>query len=199
MKLSIITPYYQTLSYTKKLAEVLEPQLTDEVEWIIVDDGCFEFELEKMKARVIHIPYNSGNASRPRNIGLDCALGEYICFIDSDDLVAPNYVSRILEEIEKGFDYCYYSWRYGETDIIIEDEPPEWNACVWNCVYHKDLIGSNRFDVNINIGEDLEFNKIKKGKKRNIKDVLYYYNWDREGSLVSRYANGYIEAYRVDN
>ena len=38
MKLSIITPYYNCLEYTKKLATILEPQLTDEVEWIICDD-----------------------------------------------------------------------------------------------------------------------------------------------------------------
>lgn len=38
MKLSIITPYYNCLEYIKKLAEVLEPQLTNEVEWIIADD-----------------------------------------------------------------------------------------------------------------------------------------------------------------
>jgi len=38
MKLSIVTGYFNVLEYTKKLAEILEPQLTDEVEWIIVDD-----------------------------------------------------------------------------------------------------------------------------------------------------------------
>ena len=42
MQLSIITSYYKTLEYTKKLADVLIPQLTKETEWIIVDDGCNE-------------------------------------------------------------------------------------------------------------------------------------------------------------
>jgi Glycosyl transferase family 2. len=42
MQLSIITPYYNTLEYIKKLRDVLEPQLTDKIEWIIVDDGCNE-------------------------------------------------------------------------------------------------------------------------------------------------------------
>ena len=50
MKLSIITPYYDTLEYTKRLAEVLEPQLNEDIEWIIVDDGCNEKELDKLKA-----------------------------------------------------------------------------------------------------------------------------------------------------
>jgi glycosyltransferase involved in cell wall biosynthesis len=38
IKLSIITPYYDVLKYTKELAQALERQLTDEVEWILVDD-----------------------------------------------------------------------------------------------------------------------------------------------------------------
>lgn len=42
MQLSIITPYYNTLEYIKKLRDVLEPQLTDKIEWIIIDDGCNE-------------------------------------------------------------------------------------------------------------------------------------------------------------
>ena len=37
MKLSIITPFYNTYEYTKKLAESLVPQLSDEVEWIIME------------------------------------------------------------------------------------------------------------------------------------------------------------------
>ena len=196
MKLSIITPYYHTLSYTKKLAEVLEPQLTDEVEWIIIDDGCGEVELEPLKAKVIHLPYNSGNASKPRNVGLDCAVGEYIAFIDSDDMIAKNYVERILEEIGKGFDYCYISWKYGDNEVIIEDEPPYWNQCVWNCIYHRNLIGNKRFNTKKNIGEDTEFNTIRRGVKRNITDVLYFYNYMRPGSLVTRYSYGGMSAYK---
>ena len=48
--ISIITPYYKTLPYIQKLAKVLEPQLTDDIEWIIIDDGCHEQELDKLKA-----------------------------------------------------------------------------------------------------------------------------------------------------
>ena len=49
---------YCGLQMSPKLAEILEPQLTDEVEWIIIDDGCNEKELDKLKARVIHLKEN---------------------------------------------------------------------------------------------------------------------------------------------
>ena len=157
MKLSVVTPYYNCLEYTKKLAEILEPQLTNEVEWIIIDDGCNETELDNFKAKVIHLPINSGGASVPRNAGINLARGEYIVFIDSDDQIMPNYIETILNKINsEDFDYCYFGWESPSFKIIIEDEPPAWNLCVWNCIYKKDIIGNERFNPEIIIGEDYE-------------------------------------------
>ena len=195
-KLSIITPYHNTLKYIEELAKVLEPQLTEEVEWIIIDDGDHEKELDKRKAMTLHLEKNSGNASIPRNVGLDYATGKFITFIDSDDLVSTNYVEKILEKIEKEeFDYCYFGWRTKDNIYKIEDEPLEWNRCVWNCLYKKETIGNTRFDPRYNINEDGIFNdKVRTGKKANILDILYYYNWDvREDSLSSLCRNGRIQ------
>ena len=187
MKLSIITPYYNTLSYTKKLAEVLEPQLTDNVEWIIVDDGCNELELDKLKAKVYHLDRNTGGASIPRNIGLDKASGEYIVFIDSDDLVVSNYIQTILNKTNETWDYCYMSWKSQHGKTIIENEPPTWNCCVWNCIYKKELIGNERFDAKYKMAEDFDFNKrVRKGIRGNIKEILYIYNADTPNSLCKQ-------------
>ena len=195
MKLSIITPYYKTLEYTKKLASSLEPQLNDEVEWIIVDDGCNEKELDKIKAKVIHYSKNSGNASIPRNIGLVHAKGDYIAFIDSDDDVTSDYIQKIFEKIDEGFDYCYISWTATNgAEIIIEDEPPEWNNSVWKCVYKREKIEGLIFDSNINYGEDKMFNqRLPKGKTISITDPIYIYTVRREGSLTELYTNGKIQ------
>lgn len=184
MKLSVITPYYNALEEIKKLAEVLVPQLTNEVEWIIIDDGCNEKELDTIKAKIIHLKENSGGASVPRNIGLDNAKGEYITFIDSDDLVRPNYIEKILEKTQKNWDYCFMSWATRQMDVIITKEPPTWNCCVWNCIYRRELIGKERFDPKLKMAEDFDFNKrVRKGKRGNIKDILYLYNIDTPNSL----------------
>lgn len=197
--LSIITPYFNTLELTKVLADNLLPQLTEEVEWIIVDDGSNEIELDKFGVKVIHLKENSGNASIPRNVGLDNAVGDFIAFIDSDDLVYSNYVETILNKIkEEDFDYCYYGWETKDHKYIIEEEPLEWNRCIWNCVYKKEIIGDIRFDKKYNIGEDWEFNKIvRKGKRANILDILYYYRWnERDDNLSSLYREGKIKYTR---
>ena len=186
-KLSIITPYYNVLEYTKKLVTILEPQLTTETEWIIIDDGCNEQALDNFNAKVLHLKENSGGASTPRNVGLDYATGKYIAFIDADDTVAFDYINTILNKInQEDFDYCYIGWKSWCFNILIEDEPPDWNGCVWNCIYKKESIGNERFDPNIIIGEDFDFNaRVRKGKKAIIKKILYYYN-DTPNSLMKR-------------
>ena len=191
MKLSIITPYYNVLGYTKELNKILETQLTDETEWIIIDDGCNEKELDKFKAKVIHLKDNSGGASVPRNIGLDIAKGKYIAFIDADDMISENYIEKILEKINtEDFDYCYIGWQSPNFSIIIDDEPPEWNMCVWNCIYKKEIVGNERFNSEIIIGEDYDFNvRVRKGKRTSIKEYLYYYN-DTPNSLMKRINKG---------
>lgn len=175
--ISIITPYYKTLEYTEQLRKVLEPQLTDNVEWIIIDDGCEEKELDKYKAKVIHLSNNSGCAGIPRNHGLDIAKGKYITFVDSDDLVVDNFISRILEEIKTEKDYYLMSWKSKQTGLVdVSNGRPNWNCSVWGIVYKKDLIGNNRFN-DLKMAEDYVFNQnVLSGERGIIKDCLYIYN-----------------------
>ena len=122
IKLSIIIPYYKCLDKLLRLYKILRPQITPEVEVIIIDDGCNETVLDTLDCIVIHLPTNSGGASVPRNVGLDTAQGDYIAFIDSDDTVSTFYVSNILKTIEKGYDYFYISWADSKNYVLIKDE-----------------------------------------------------------------------------
>ena len=187
-KLSIIIPYYNTYELTKELLEKLIPQLTDDVEVIIVDDGCHEYRFEEQKLGfyTIHLKQNSGNASKPRNIGLDYANGEYITFIDSDDMVSDNYISKILKVIEKKPDIVFLSWKSKVQEIIMNIQPPKWNCAVWCRVYKREIIGNVRFDETLRIAEDWKFNQeVKWRTKACIKDIVYYYNNGRKGSLLN--------------
>ena len=187
MKLSIIIPYHNTYELTRKLLSVLVPQLTEEVEVIIIND-CDEIDFNSSDMRTIFIESN-GTASKPRNIGLDNAKGKYITFIDSDDLISEDYITKILNKIKAGdFDYCFFSWQFNglhNDKAIITDNPPAWNCSVWNCIYKRETIGNERFNTSMKIAEDYDFNiRVRKGKKENIKDILYFYNDNRKDSLV---------------
>ncbi len=184
MKLTIIIPYYNVLDHIKRLFQVLEPQLDDEVEVIIVDDGCNEKELDNLKARVIHLETNSGGAGKPRNVGIENAKGKYIAFIDADDMVTADYISEIKKKIEEDKDIIYLSWVSNKHDVVVTDKPPVWNPTVWSKVYKKELIGDTRFEEIINYAEDKKFNdKIKPKTSSFIDKQIYVYNNSREGSL----------------
>lgn len=186
-KLSIIIPYYKTYALTQRLLGVLKPQLNEEVEVLIVNNS----DTTNFDSLYTHTLYceSNGTASKPRNIGLDKAKGKYVAFIDSDDLITSNYIEKILNKINTSeFDHCFISWKYlnsGE-EVIITDYPPESNYSVWNCIYKREIIGNIRFDENLKIAEDYEFNKLVRiGKKENIKDILYFYNEGRVGSIMN--------------
>lgn len=191
IKLSIIIPYYNRPEQLHNLLGVLFPQLTDETEVIIVDD-CSPTPLlvldKDNHVKVIRLDENSGGASVPRNVGLDNAQGEFIAFIDSDDLVKPNYIQTIINKINTTrFDYCFISWQSTTNKVVIMNKPPTWNCCVWNCIYRREIIGNERFDPKLKMAEDYDFNvRVRKGRKANITDILYMYNDTTPGSLTKQ-------------
>lgn len=184
MKLSIIIPYYDTWEYTEELLNVLLPQLTDEVEVLIIDDGCNEKRLDKYPVKVIHLKDNSGTASVPRNIGLDHATGDYIAFIDSDDMVSDDYIKTILQKLK--YDIIYITWEVGKKTIMMLSKPPTWNCSVWCRVYKREIIGDIRFDESLKIAEDWKFNQeVKYKTSACIQKTIYFYNRGRKGSLLT--------------
>lgn len=184
--LSIIIPTYNRNEYIVKLLDKLQSQIQNNVEVIVVDDHS-DIPLKNSWFKYIYLDENSGGASIPRNKGLDIAKGEYIAFIDSDDLVSDDYIETILEKTKEDWDFCYISWQGKSNKVIIKDTAPSWNCCVWNSVYKKDLIGDKRFDPKLKMAEDYDFNrKVRNGKKANITKILYYYNEDTPNSLTKQ-------------
>ena len=205
MKLSIIIPYYNCKKYTDELLKCLDPQLTDAIEVILVDDGSEVPYTTSYKWCKVVRQKNMG-VSAARNKGLELAQGEYIAFIDADDLVADNYISLIMDQINAGCDYIYLSWKtigsgWQATIILMSENdkfPPD-NLCVWNRVYNRDLIGKVRFNTSKLIAEDAEFIRLveTKGKKGFISEPIYLYRSDTPNSLSKRFASGELNTKRV--
>lgn len=187
MKISFIIPYYNTYDYIIKLLDKLDKQMQPNIEVIVVDDHSdIPINVEYEWLKVIRLEENSGVAGKPRNIGLDNAKGEYIGFLDSDDMVSDNYIDKILKAIQLNKDIIYLSWEYPGHRQLMITRPPGWNCAVWCRVYKKTLIGDIRFREDLKKAEDWDFNnRIKPKSSCCIKDVVYHYNSGREGSLTN--------------
>ena len=197
IKLSLIIPYFNTENYTDELLKVLEPQLTKECEVILVDDGS-EKPYEPWQENILMLKhlFNKG-VSAARNTGLRKARGQYIAFIDSDDLVSDDYIARIFKSIENNPDTVYLSWRSidGKLGKIIKDENDEfnpWNRCVWNRVFSRDYIAGLFFNEEKQVAEDDDFlNRLPRPKSKTyISEAIYYYRSGRENGLTDRARKG---------
>jgi len=127
----IIATYKRDVSLEKALISIIE-QTYDTVEIIVVDDNA-EDSWNKIvsdivnKINVIHpVVYirnetNQGSAET-RNIGIRTASGEYITFLDDDDIYLPNkIINQVGHMIEVHSDYCITDLHlYDEKDRLIE-------------------------------------------------------------------------------
>ena len=119
---SIIVPVYNIQQYLTNCVESLFAQMYDEIEIILVDDGstdgsgqfCDRFAEQDDRIRVIH--KENGGLSSARNAGLDAASGQYILFLDGDDYLAPNAVSRLMDLAKKDDEVDFIQFQYAETD-----------------------------------------------------------------------------------
>lgn len=105
--ISVIIPVYKVEDYLTACVESVLAQTYQNFELILVDDGspdncprmCDEFATRDSRIRVIH--KENGGLSSARNAGIDAATGEYLAFLDSDDLWTPVFLERLYRAIEE--------------------------------------------------------------------------------------------------
>lgn len=109
-RLSIIIPVYNTQDYLADAVSSVAGRYEDIIEILLIDDGstdnsgaiCDKYAKEYKNIRTIH-QKNQG-LSMTRNIGIKKAHGEYVSFLDSDDMLVPESLKKILEITDSGVD-----------------------------------------------------------------------------------------------
>ena len=184
MKLSLIIPHYNCFNLLQSLMDELIKQLTDEVEVFIIDDSDDKrIDIyESDNVYVYHFTERQG-VSKARNFGIKLSVGEYIGFIDADDLITQDYINELLLAIKYvGSDIINFNW----YDINKEKEhkKPD-NYAVWKEIYKREFVPY--FDESLTHKEDVKFQKDLEKKnwksKYYLDTVLYLYNSGRKGSL----------------
>lgn len=105
-KFSIIIPVYNVEQYLDACVASVLAQTCPDFELILVDDGstdqsrgiCDRYAAQDARVKVIH--QENGGVSRARNKGLDRASGEWICFVDSDDEVEPDWLEHYARSLD---------------------------------------------------------------------------------------------------
>ena len=101
VKVSVIIPTYNCLSYLPKAIGSVLKQTYHDVELIIIDDnsndGTSTYLASIDDERIITIPTLGVGAPQARNLGIEKATGEYIAFLDADDFWFPEKIERQLE------------------------------------------------------------------------------------------------------
>ena len=105
--ISIVVPVYNVEEYLDRCVESIASQTYSNLEIILVDDGspdecpkiCDEWAAKDRRIKVIH-KKNEG-LGMARNTGIENATGEYICFFDSDDYVAPTLIEKAYKAVRE--------------------------------------------------------------------------------------------------
>lgn len=218
--ISVIVPIYKA---EKVIARCIESVIAQEyLDWelILVDDGspdrsgeiCDEYALKDERIRVVH-KQNEG-ASQARNRGIRIAKGEYISFIDSDDYVAPNYLSDFVQDPQCDFEIQGFTHIYPQSNRVVQSPSVSgrFSICemfslssLWYLVkgpccklFRRIILEENDilFPKEFSYGEDeifvLEYlshcsNSVYVHAASN-----YFYTHDNEESLTHRFVSGLV-------
>ena len=168
--LSIIIPAYNAEPYLSELLDRLNPQITNDVECLIIDDGSkAAVQTDYKWAKVIR--QDNHGVGYARNVGIDKAKGDYISFIDADDLVSEAFISKILEKTKEKPDVIELSWKsltdkMWNIDRKLSSEADRLpNPSVCTRVFKKSFIGDVRFNIKKDSTEDEDFCRKIKGKQ----------------------------------
>ena len=106
-KISVIIPIYNAGNYLKATLDCIRSQTYKNLEILCVldcpTDNSAEIveqtAMEDTRIKPIKIPQNIGHA-KARNLGVEQSSGEYLHFMDSDDLLSPNFYEKMIEAIK---------------------------------------------------------------------------------------------------
>lgn len=215
--ISIIVPVYKVEAFLDQCIKTIVKQTYRNLEVILVDDGspdrcpamCDAWAKRDLRIRVIH--KENGGLSDARNAGLEIAKGDYIGFVDSDDVISMRMYERLVQVAEDtGTDIIECNYLRFEKEIPAEkslqlenircydtEEALEQLICEstfqhisWNKLYRKEIFQTLRFEKG-KLHEDVfltyqAFGMCRKAAK--IDEVLYYYRQRSESIMGASFS-----------
>lgn len=228
--ISLIIPVYNVENYLDECINSILNQTYQKLEIILIDDGSTDNspsicdEYAKKDPRIIVIHKQNGGLSSARNAGIEIAHGKYLCFVDSDDVVHPQYCELLLKhaQISNSDICCCKVLRFDEILLISEkrvkqiddvqnDSVPFFHFFtqqidhlfeigVWNRIYKLKLFDNIRFKNSV-LHEDIFFSgdlfDLNISTVATIDCELYYYRQRQNSIIGSQLKNSECNPDRV--
>ncbi len=221
---SIIVPIYNVEKYLEQCLLSIQKQTYSNLQIILINDGSPDKSLKiakhfcKLDSRFIVHTKKNGGLSAARNTGIELATGEYIWFIDSDDIIQENAVKIMMESLLKtGSDfvvgcYCRFnmfgykkagSWVQeahieNQEKVTLKEYPDILvNATAWSKLVKYDFLIKNElyFPVGVLYEDQLWSTKLYSSAHSFdiLKDVIYDWRVRDDNSSISQ------QSKNVDN
>lgn len=201
--ISIIIPAYNIKRYLSECLDSIIMQTYTNIEIILIDDGstdgtadiCDQYADKDNRITVIH--QNNIGSAASRNVGIDFFTGEYVTFIDGDDILSRRFIERLFIAIrDRNADIAecnaYYlnnnnvieyntdvSAMYETNHSIMEAYLKDYliKTVIWNKLYKKSIIKGTKFVPGKFIDDEFFSYKVLAKAKRlvHIDEYLYYY------------------------
>lgn len=233
--ISVIIPVYNRQEYVEECIQSLYKQTHNHLEIIIIDDGSTDDTLRicqrlaALDSRIILLEGDHAGVSCARNKGLDAATGDYVFFLDSDDVIHPFLLEALSTAAERSKaalagtivrNVPYTHWDKIGTLIEKDPGPAEttWqsHADTVYALFHtqtplgniggvmirRELIGDTRFRADLTIGEDWYFiyeNLLKGASAVFLKQKWYYCRIHRHNSSNNFGFAGFGRGFCAEN
>ena len=135
MKVSVIIPVYNAAPYIADTLQSLLHQTMTDFEVLLVDDHGTDDSMsvaqqvvgEDGRFRFLQTPVNAGPGVA-RNVGIEAAQGDYIAFLDSDDLWDPSFLASLMQSAtedgtQRDLCYCQLKYQGGKRDGEVHRNP----------------------------------------------------------------------------
>ena len=218
---TIIVPVYKAEKYLHSCIDSILSQSYKNVELLLIDDGspdssgaiCDDYARSDARVRVFH--RENGGVSSARNLGIEQAVGKWVMFVDSDDMLVSSALERCLD-LAEGNHLDYLSFGCSSQLGIVQtktltpslftssQEFLDTHTVTSSClgIIRRDIIVNNsiRFREGMKYGEDTLFilQVVRdSGRMMQISDELYYYRPNEQSVMHNPNIDALLSACRI--
>jgi len=228
-QISIILPAKDSGSCIRRSIESVLAQTFTDWELLVINDGSTDdtceivTSLAQTDPRIKLMDSTGRGVSSARNLGLDSASGKYITFMDSDDRIDPEYLTRLIDLIVKeqaDISQCSLYYWYEDGTLIKEKETVDdifeghnsimhayfsgmvGHICLaaWGKLFRSKLLSGIRFDETLMIQEDAFFTFeccMRALRVACCNDPLYFYYQRPESAMNKPFDGSKMQYFTV--